>query len=327
MFKDYRIAYFEKELNITGKKQLGFQRQSVAYFLTQSTRTIPHAAMINHYDVTPLLEYARKSEKNLSPRPGEKPDHFRLRRAVRRSYSAFFLKALAHIISEHPDLPVFLDYHTWWGPGTLYYTDDINISYTVNTKQGVIKPVVRNAHKKTVVQVAEEMRTLTRKARRTDVNELYRRVAVEYLKCALRKLNFSDPRGFWMLLRALLWRRDPKDPELARVPGDQKLKPSDIMGATCTLANNGSVVSGHQTQTIIIPPELYMLGISDMHQAAWVVDGRVVPRTVITFFATMDHRAMDPGGLFSFFTFFGEYLKHPERIFEWEPESEKHNKT
>jgi pyruvate/2-oxoglutarate dehydrogenase complex dihydrolipoamide acyltransferase (E2) component len=320
MFKDFKISYIEKNVNITGTKRLNYLRQCVAYMLTQSANTIPHAAMITHYDVTPVIEYAKTSEKTIRPREGETPEQFRLRRAVRKNYSAFFLKALAHVFAEAPHLPKFMDYRVWRGPGTLYYTDDVNISYTANTKFGVIKPIVRNAHRKTVVQVAEEMRELTRKARRTDANELYRRVAVEYVKCALRELNFKEIKGIWMLLRALLWMRDPIDPEFADVPEDQKLKPSDILGAICTLANNGMMVAGNQTQTIITPPELYMFGISDLHQAAWVVDGQVVPRYVITFFATMDHRALDAGEGFPSFARLGEYFQHPETIYEWEPE-------
>lgn len=324
MFKDYKISYIEKNLNITGKKHLSYLRQTVAYALNQSNTTIPHAAMITDYDMTPLVEYAKCSEKNLIPHTDETPEHFLLRRAVRRNYSSFFLKAIAHTFADMPELPMFLDYRIWRGRGTLYYTDDINISYTVNTKYGVIKPIVRNAHKKTIVQVAQEMRSLTRKARRTDANELCRRMALKYLKCALRELNLSDPKGLWMLLRALLWGREPVDSRLAGIPEDQKLDPSDIMGATCTLANNGMVVSGNQTQTIITPPEIYMFGISDLHQAAWIVDGQVVPRTVMTLFASIDHRALDAGEGFPFFSVFGEYLNHPEKIYEWEPESRQH---
>lgn len=321
MFKDYKISYIEKNLNITGKKQLSYLRQTVAYALSQSTNSIPHAAMITDYDVTPLIEYAKNSEKKLTLNSDETPENFRLRRAVRRNFSAFFLKAIAHTFAEMPDLPMFMDYRIWRGRGTLYYTEDINISYTVNTKYGVIKPILRNAHKKTLVQVAQEMRTLTRKARRTDANELYRRMAIIYLKCALRELNFSDPKGFWMLLRSFIWGRDPVDPGLAGTPEDQKLQPSDIMGATCTLANNGMAVSGNQTQTIITPPELYMLGISDLHQAAWIVDGQVVPRTIMTLFVSIDHRALDAGEGFPFLSVFGEYLKHPDRIYEWESDN------
>jgi pyruvate/2-oxoglutarate dehydrogenase complex dihydrolipoamide acyltransferase (E2) component len=52
-----------------------------------------------------------------------------------------------------------------------------------------------------------------------------------------------------------------------------------------------------------------------------VVDGQVVPRWVVTFFATMDHRALDSGESFPFFANVGEYFQHPEKIYEWEPES------
>jgi pyruvate/2-oxoglutarate dehydrogenase complex dihydrolipoamide acyltransferase (E2) component len=73
MFKDYKISYIEKNLNITGKKHLSYLRQTVAYALSQSINTIPHAAMITDYDVTPLIEYAKSSEKNLTPNSDETP--------------------------------------------------------------------------------------------------------------------------------------------------------------------------------------------------------------------------------------------------------------
>ena len=320
MFKDFRIAYFEEHVHITKKQPMSFLRQSVSYMLSQSNRTIPHAAMITHYDVTPMIEYAKKTERTIAPFDGETPEQFRLRRAVRKNYSAFFIKALAHAF-HRTNLPIGIDYHIWRDPGTLYYSDEVHISYTVDTKFGVIKPIVRNAHNKTIVQIAEEMRTLTRKARRTDANELYRRVAVEYFKYGLRELNFKEIKGLWMLLRALLWGRDPIDPEFADVPEDQKLKPSDILGATCTLANNGMMVSGNQTQTVITPPEVYMFGISDLHLAPWVVDGQVVPRYIMTFFTTIDHRALDGGQGFPFYAKLGEYFQNPEKIYEWEPDA------
>ena len=318
MFKDYKIAYIEDNVRISKKKPMNFLRQGVAFMLTHSANTIPHAAMITQFDITPVMDYTKASEKTITRRDGETPEQFRLRRAVRKNYSAFFLKSLAHAMANS-GLPMFLDYRTWRGPGNLYYTDEVNISYTVNTNYGVIKPIVRNANLKTIVEVASEMRELTRKARRTDPNELYRRLAVEYVKYAIKELNFSDIKVVWMLLRALLWMRDPVAPELADVPEDQKLKPSDMLGATCTLANNGMAVSGNQTQTIITPPELYMFGISDLHQAAWVVDGQVVPRWVIPFFATMDHRALDAGEAFPYFARLAHFFQHPEKIYEWEP--------
>ena len=319
MFQNYKIAYVRKHVKIREERPLSFLRQSVAYVLSQSARTIPHAAMVTHYDVTPLVEYARETERTLKPRDGETPEQFRLRRAVRKNFSAFFVKALAHALEHTPDCNAFLDYRRWRDGGTLYIAEDINVSYTVNTKFGVIKPIVRNPHRKTIETVAAEMRDLTRKARRTDANELYKKAAFAYFKTMLRELNFKELSGIWMVLRMLLWNRVQPDPEFKDVPEDQKLQVSDILGATCTLANNGMMVSGHQTVTVITPPEIVMFGLSDFHLAPHVVDGKVVPRYMVTFFATMDHRAFDAGAGFTGFEYLRSYIEHPEKIYEWKP--------
>ncbi|MCX8042958.1 MAG: 2-oxo acid dehydrogenase subunit E2 [Desulfobacterota bacterium] len=319
MFQNYKIAYVRKHVKIREERPLSFLRQSVAYVLSQSARTIPHAAMITHYDVTPLVEYTRETERRLQPRDGETPEQFRLRRAVRKNYSAFFVKALAHALEHTPDCNAFLDYRRWRDGGTLYIAEDINVSYTVNTKFGVIKPIVRNPHRKTIETVAAEMRDLTRKARRTDANELYKKAAFAYFKTMLRELNFKELSGIWMVLRMLLWNRVQPDPEFKNVPEDQKLQVNDILGATCTLANNGMMVSGHQTVTVITPPEIVMFGLSDFHLAPQVVDGKIVPRHMVTFFATMDHRAFDAGAGFGGFDYLRSYIEHPEKIYEWKP--------
>jgi len=319
MFQNYKIAYVRKHVKIREERPLSFLRQSVAYVLSQSAQTIPHAAMITHYDVTPLIEYTRATERTLTPREGETAEQFRLRRAVRKNYSAFFLKALAHALEHTPDCNAFLDYRRWRDGGTLYIADDINVSYTVNTKYGVIKPIVRNPHRKTIETVAAEMRDLTRKARRTDANELYKKAAFAYFKTMVRELNFKELSGIWMSLRMLLWNREKPDPEFKDVPEDQKLQVSDILGATCTLANNGMMVSGHQTVTVITPPEIVMFGLSDFHLAPQVVDGKVVPRYMVTFFATMDHRAFDAGAGFAGFGYLRDYIEHPGKIYEWKP--------
>ena len=96
MFQDYKIAYMREHVKIKEVRPLSFLRQSVAYMLAQSARKIPHAAMITHFDVTPLVDYCKTTEKSITQQEGETPEHFRHRRAVRKNYSAFFLKTLAH---------------------------------------------------------------------------------------------------------------------------------------------------------------------------------------------------------------------------------------
>ncbi len=319
MFQDYKIAYLLKHVKVREAIPLSFSRQSVSYMLSQSARSIPHAGGVVHYDITRLMEYARETSAELKKDRSESPVEIRLKLAIRKNFSAFFLKAIAHSLYHTPTLNSFLDYRHWRNGGTLYLAEDINISYTVNTKFGVIKPVIPNPHLKSIETVASEMRDLTRRSRKTDANELYRRAAVTYIKTALKQLNFKEIRGMWMLLRSLLWGRDKPDPSLIDVPEEQKLQVSDLLGATCTLANIGMETTGNQTITVITPPELIMFGLGDLHLAPRVVDNQVVPRHMITLFSTFDHRAFDGGTLFPFFGHFRNYIENPEKIYEWSP--------
>ena len=322
MFDDYRIAYFRKNVSIRESRPLSFIRQSVAYTLADSARNIPHAGGVTTIDVTPLIEYIQRNIGNLTPEPDETADRFRLRRAVHKIYSAFFLKAIAHSLYHHPLMNACLDYRPWKSGGTLYMAEDINLSYTIHTKFGVIKPILRNAHQKNLVTVADEMRHLTRKARKTDADELYLRAARAYMKSAVRQLDLGELRGLWVLLRHLVWNRPKPDPVFAAVPEEERLQVEDILGATCTLANIGMTVSGNQTVTAITPPEVLMIGLGDIHPEPLVVEGRVEPRQVIRMFVTFDHRAFDAGDVFPLVNTLVSYVEHPEKIYEWKPGDE-----
>jgi pyruvate/2-oxoglutarate dehydrogenase complex dihydrolipoamide acyltransferase (E2) component len=189
----------------------------------------------------------------------------------------------------------------------------------VDTKGGVIRPIVRNPHLKVIETVANEMRDLARKSRRTDPEELYRRAARVYVWTALRELDFRAIQAGWILLRALLWSQWRPDPGYQAIPEEDKLQVSDILGATCTVANIGMMVPGVQTVTVIVPPEVMLFGIGDLHQAPCVVDGKVVPRYVISMSATMDHRAFDAGEAFPFYEHLKRYIDNPALIYEWKP--------
>lgn len=316
MFRDYRIAYFRRHIRIRRKVPLSFLRQSVGYMLSYSARNIPHAAGITQLDVTPLIEYTKSAEAGPSDALDEKSV---LRRAVRRNYSAFFLKALAHAVYHVPCLNGFLEFSLFRNGGTLYHAEDINFSFTVHTRFGVIKPIVRNPHLKDIETVANEMRDLARRARHTDPDQLYHRAARALAWSALRELDPRALPGLCLWIREILFARTRPAPEFKDVPEDQKLKVNEILGATCTLASIGMMISGHQTVTVIIPPEVSMFGLGDLHLAPRVVDGKVVPRWVITLCATMDHRAYDAGEAFPLYTNFVRYISNPALIYEWKP--------
>ena len=322
MFQDYKVAYLREHVKVREERPMSFIRQSVSYVLSQANSKIPHAAMNVQFDVEPLLEYARTSEKNIKKGSGASSREALLKRAVRKNYSAFFLKALAHSIYHTPEANAFLDYTIWRRPGTLYIADDINLGYTVQTNFGVIKPVVRNPHKKTIEEVADKMRDLTRRARKTDANQLYRRTALTYLKTSIRQLNLlRELSGAWMLVRELLWKRNKVDPALRDVPEDQKLQARDILGATCTLTNT-NIVSGDPTLLVIQPPEVIMFCLSGIYPFPWVVDEKVVPRKTITLGISFDHRAYDAAVFFPIVGHMKRYIENPEKIYEWKEGNE-----
>lgn len=322
MFQDHRIAYLRKHVKIKDVQRLSFLRQTVAYLLALSARKIPHAAMVNQVDVTPLVEYGKASEKDMAREESTSDQKTLFRRAIRRNFSAFFIKAIAHSLYHVPCMNGFLDYTPWRNGGTLYVAEDINLSFTVHTRHGVLRPIARNPHLKSLETVASEMRDLARRARRTDPEELYRRAAKVYMRTAIRELDVTGIKALWIVLRSLLWQRSKPDPVYEHVPDEEKLQVSDILGATCTVANIGMMIPGNQTVTVIIPPEVMMFGIGDLHLAPRVIDRKVVPRYVITITSTMDHRAFDAGEAFPAFQHFKRYVDDPALIYEWKPGDE-----
>ena len=318
MFQDYQVAYLRRHVKVKEARRLSFLRRSVGYVLSRSARKVPHAAAISHFDLTNLVEYNRTATDSDKQNGGSRSSEERLARALRRNYSAFFLKTIAHCLLDVPKMNAFLDYAPWRTGGTLYLAEDINLSFTVHTKYGVVKPIVRNPHLKDLNTVASEMRTLARRARQTDPEDLYRRAARAYMGTALRQLDLSGLPGLWIWLRSSLRPYRP-NPEFKDIPEDRKLQVSDILGATCTLANIGMMMSGHQTVTVIIPPEVTMFGIGDVHLAPAVVDGKVEARPMVTICATCDHRAFDGGEVFPCCERIKHYIDNPALIYDWKP--------
>ena len=317
MFIDFRVAYLRDHVRIREVQRFGFLRQMVSYFLSEAARNTPHAAMVATYDVTPLVEYGKSKDEEVA-RGGKLSREQLFKRAIHKNFSAFFLKAIAHALYHTPCMNGFIHYTPYRNGGTFYRAEDVNLSFTVHTKHGVIRPILRNPHLKPLGQVAQEMRDLVRKARRTDPQQLYLEAAQVYAGYGLRQLDLGAVGALWIAARGVLWERPQPDPAYADIPPEKKLAVSDILGATCTVANIGMMISGNQTLTVIVPPEVMMFGIGDLRLAPMVVDGEVVPRYCITMTGSMDHRAFDAGEAFPFGNTIKRYFDEPARIYEWQ---------
>ena len=318
MFRNYQLAYLVRNVKIREVRRLTFQEQAMAHVLSKSARQIPHGAVVGHFDATPLVEYGKIASRAAGREGDAKPPESRLRRALYRHFWPFFIKTMAHSLHHVPHLNVYLDYTPWRTSGRVYMAEDINIGFTVHTKFGVLKPVMRNAHQKDLETVAREMRQLARRARHTDVNELYHKAARAYLWTSIRELDLSGLPGLLTWLRARLqWRK--ADVEFQGVAEKDKLGVRDILGATTTVANIGTKLSGHHTVGVIMPPEIMSFGIGEVREVPWILDGKVVPRFAVTIAGTIDHRVFDGGDAFPLYQHVKHYIDNPHLIYDWKP--------
>ena len=73
--------------------------------------------------------------------------------------------------------------------------------------------------------------------------------------------------------------------------------------------------SGAEAMTgVIFPPQVALLGIGAPQTRPWVVDGKVVPRQVVTMTLWADHRVSDGRQAARFLAEFETRMKEPETL-------------
>lgn len=317
MFEAFQIAYQRKHVAVREVRPLNFLRETTAFLLANQAAKCPHAAGIVPLDVTNVINYGRDKSEEMSAGDDAAKEKKLLRRAIHKNFSAFFLKALAHTLHKVPELNGFIDYTPMRNGGTFYLADDVNVSFTVHSTYGVVRPIVRNAHLKDLETVAHEMRMLTRKARRTNINDLYVDCAYAYFKEAIKQVDISGWKAGWTFLRSRVFQRAKDDGRFHDTPEDMRLKVEDVLGSTSTLANIGMSIGGYQTLTVIIPPEVTMFGLGNIEQVPRYIDGKLEPRYMMNSCISLDHRALDGGDVFPFGETMNRYCSQPELIYEY----------
>jgi pyruvate dehydrogenase E2 component (dihydrolipoamide acetyltransferase)/2-oxoisovalerate dehydrogenase E2 component (dihydrolipoyl transacylase) len=124
-------------------------RRKIAEHMTEAKRTIPHYAYVDECDVTDLVKL-RESLKETFGQAG-----------VKLTYLAFFLKAVVAALKEVPLVNATLDEKA----GEIVLHDRYHIGIATATPSGLIVPVVHDADKKDLAQVAREIERLSIEAR------------------------------------------------------------------------------------------------------------------------------------------------------------------
>ena len=117
--------------------------------MERSKYTAPHVTHHDQVDVTGLVE-AR----------GRLKDHAE-ERGTKLTYMPFVVKAIIAALNEHPILNSQLDEDS----EEIVLKSDYNIGVATATDAGLMVPVVKNADRKGMLEIADEMRDLIESAR------------------------------------------------------------------------------------------------------------------------------------------------------------------
>jgi len=129
-------------------------RRSIAKAMVKSKYTAPHVTTMDEADVTDLWAL-RSKEKVKSEKKG-----------IKLTILPFIMKAIIAGLVEHPYLNATLDDESEEIILKKYY----NIGIAVDTPEGLMVPVVKNAKDKSIFQLAEELAQLSEKARNRTID-------------------------------------------------------------------------------------------------------------------------------------------------------------
>jgi pyruvate dehydrogenase E2 component (dihydrolipoamide acetyltransferase) len=116
-------------------------RQTIARNMVESYTTIPQLTNFDDADVTELEDMREQSKADYADR------------GIKLTSLPFLIKAVASSLKRHPLLnsSVDMDEHQ------IIYKEYVNIGIAVDTERGLVVPVLRDADRKSIAQIASEL--------------------------------------------------------------------------------------------------------------------------------------------------------------------------
>jgi pyruvate dehydrogenase E2 component (dihydrolipoamide acetyltransferase) len=116
-------------------------RQTIARNMVESYTTIPQLTNFDDADVTELEDMREQSKADYADR------------GIKLTAMSFVIKAIAASLKRHPALNASVDMEE----NTITYKEYVNIGIAVDTERGLIVPVLRDADRKSISQIASEI--------------------------------------------------------------------------------------------------------------------------------------------------------------------------
>ncbi len=142
------VAIPQGEYPETREKMSGI-RKAIAKAMVNSKHTAPHVTLMDEIDVTKLVTH-RKKFKEVAAAKG-----------IKLTFLPYIVKALTSALREFPALNTSLDDAT----SEIIHKHYYNIGIAADTEKGLLVPVVKDADRKSVFSISNEINELAVKAR------------------------------------------------------------------------------------------------------------------------------------------------------------------
>ena len=124
-------------------------RKTIARAMVRSKHTAAHVTAMDEADVTRLVALREKEKERASAK------------GIHLTYLPFVIKAVVAGLEDHPYVNATLDEEN----EEIVLKKYFNIGVAVDTEDGLMVPVVKNAKEKSILQLADELTKLSEKAR------------------------------------------------------------------------------------------------------------------------------------------------------------------
>ncbi len=130
---------------------VGGMRATIARRLLESKNTVPHFYLEVEVDAAPLMGLRETLNKRLAEQGGET--------ALKLSVNDFILKASAEALRRVPAV------NASWAGTSIRQHSAVHLSFGVALEDGLVTPVIRDAHSKSLRDIATDAKALIGKAR------------------------------------------------------------------------------------------------------------------------------------------------------------------
>ncbi|MDN6625616.1 MAG: 2-oxo acid dehydrogenase subunit E2 [Pisciglobus halotolerans] len=123
-------------------------RKAIAKAMLNSKATSPHVTVLDRVNVEKLVEH-REHFKVVAKEEG-----------IKLTYTAYFVKAVVAILARYPELNASIDEET----DEIVYHNFFDVGIATNTDRGLVVPMIRDAERKSLFTIAEEITSNSEKA-------------------------------------------------------------------------------------------------------------------------------------------------------------------